>query len=561
MIAAIYARRSDDQNDRAEDAKSITRQVERGQAFAQTRGWIVAESHVFRDDAIRGAEFAKRDGFMRVLNSLKPRPSFDVLIISELSRLGREQFETGYAMKQLSQAGVRIVSYLDGREVQLETPIDKFVIAAQNFAAEMESAKARQRVTDAMTRKAARGHALGSDCFGYRSVEVMTGDGRRSHVDRKIEESEAVVVRRIFDMCGAGYGMKRIAKTLNAEHLPAPRPRQGRPRGWTSSTIRTMLFRELYRGKYIWNMRRQTDMWGQRKSQRRPEAEWIRADVPHLRIVSEAQWNAAHARLTASRQTFLKSTKGLSWGRPPSAVYSKYLLTGLLRCGCCGGSMTIRSGKHGRVQRQFYMCGTYRDRGSAICANSLRLPLEATDEATLSKFAAYLLNPSIIQGAIKDALVELRPSNSALANRRTELLADLRRVVDEQANLASAIAVTGKVEALAEALQDRERQRARLRGELDTLERVERLATVNSSEMEVRIQKRLADWREFLHRQVPLARQAVLELLDGRIDCTPLAGERQYSLRGRVKFDGIFDTAVLAEGVVPVRGFEPRSRG
>ena len=45
--------------------------------------------------------------------------------MSELSRLGREQLETGHALKQLSKAGVRIFSYLDGKEVLLETAIDR----------------------------------------------------------------------------------------------------------------------------------------------------------------------------------------------------------------------------------------------------------------------------------------------------------------------------------------------------------------------------------------------------------------------------------------------------
>jgi len=60
------------------------------------------------DDGVSGDEFVKRPGFLRLMNSLKPRPSFDVLIMSEESRLGREQIETAYALKQITDAGVRI---------------------------------------------------------------------------------------------------------------------------------------------------------------------------------------------------------------------------------------------------------------------------------------------------------------------------------------------------------------------------------------------------------------------------------------------------------------------
>ena len=41
MIAAIYARKSNEQSNTSEDAKSVTRQVERGRAFATSRGWTV----------------------------------------------------------------------------------------------------------------------------------------------------------------------------------------------------------------------------------------------------------------------------------------------------------------------------------------------------------------------------------------------------------------------------------------------------------------------------------------------------------------------------------------
>ena len=47
----------------------------------------------------------KRPGFLRLLNALKPKPPFQVLIMSEESRLGREQIETAYALKQIMDAG------------------------------------------------------------------------------------------------------------------------------------------------------------------------------------------------------------------------------------------------------------------------------------------------------------------------------------------------------------------------------------------------------------------------------------------------------------------------
>src|SRR5262245_50210451 len=115
MIAAVYVRKSTEQTGVADDAKSITRQAEHARAYAVRKGWTVADEHVYVDDGISGAEFASRPGFLRLMNALKPRPPFQVLVMSDLDRLGREPIETMYALKQLQQAGVRIFLYLEDR--------------------------------------------------------------------------------------------------------------------------------------------------------------------------------------------------------------------------------------------------------------------------------------------------------------------------------------------------------------------------------------------------------------------------------------------------------------
>jgi DNA invertase Pin-like site-specific DNA recombinase len=56
MIAAIYARKSTDQNVPDEE-KSVTRQLKRAHAYAARKGWAVAEGHVYSDDGVSGAEF------------------------------------------------------------------------------------------------------------------------------------------------------------------------------------------------------------------------------------------------------------------------------------------------------------------------------------------------------------------------------------------------------------------------------------------------------------------------------------------------------------------------
>jgi len=207
------------------------------------------------------------------MNSLKPRPEFQVLIMSEVSRLGREQIETAWALKHLSTAGVRCFSYLDDKELLMESATDKFLLSAVNFAAEIEREKGRQRTRDAMVRKAHAGHVTGGGCFGYRNVEIVGPDGKRSHVEREIEPTEADIIRKIFRLSAAGYGVKAIAKQLNAHGTPSPRAQCGRSQTWAPTSVRAVLYRPLYRGEIVWAQSAKRDKWGRKHQSSRPEAD------------------------------------------------------------------------------------------------------------------------------------------------------------------------------------------------------------------------------------------------------------------------------------------------
>src|SRR5215212_10713391 len=131
----------------------------------------------FVDDGISGAEFANRPGFVRLMAALKPRPPFQVLIMSEESRLGREAIETAYALKQLITGGVRVFFYLEDRERTFDSPTDKLLMSVTAFADELERHKAAMRVYDAMRRKAAAGQVTGGRVFGYDNLEALGATG------------------------------------------------------------------------------------------------------------------------------------------------------------------------------------------------------------------------------------------------------------------------------------------------------------------------------------------------------------------------------------------------
>jgi site-specific DNA recombinase len=225
MIAAIYARKSTEQNGVADEARSVTRQIEHAKAYAEQRGWTVAEEHVYVDDGISGAEFVKRPGFLRLMNALKPRSSFQVLIMSEESRLGCEQIQTAYALQQITDAGARVWFYLSDQERKLDTAMDKIMGSLAGFAAEMEREKASQRTHDAMLRKAKALYVTGNKVYGYDNVPVYAretnaeGSLKRQHVVRQINPDQAKVIIRVFEQYAWGFGLARIVKGLNELHV------------------------------------------------------------------------------------------------------------------------------------------------------------------------------------------------------------------------------------------------------------------------------------------------------------------------------------------------------
>ena len=201
-----------------------------------------------------------------------------------------------------------------------------------------------------MLRKARAGHVTGGRVFGYDNLEILGADGKRSHVERRINETEAAVIRRIFDLCATGHGYTRVAKLLNSERAPSPRPQQGRPMAWAPTSVKEVLDRRLYIGDVIWNQTRKRHAWGQQRQAPRPTSEWEHVARPDLRKVSDAAWTAARVRLDGVRAQLMTVSSG-SIGQRRYHGESRYLLVGFAKCAICGTSLCAMSRSHGNIGR------------------------------------------------------------------------------------------------------------------------------------------------------------------------------------------------------------------
>jgi site-specific DNA recombinase len=108
------------------------------------------------------------------------------------------------------------------------------------------------------------------------------------------------VIRRIFRDFATGISPRAIAKTLNDEGVTGPEGKL-----WNDTTIRGHVKRgtgiinnELYIGRLVWNRQRylKDPSTGRRVSRLNPESAWIVTEVPELRILDGALWQAAKTR-------------------------------------------------------------------------------------------------------------------------------------------------------------------------------------------------------------------------------------------------------------------------
>jgi DNA invertase Pin-like site-specific DNA recombinase len=558
MIAAIYARKSTEQ-DISDEQKSVTRQVEHARAYAARKGWTVAEDHVYVDDGVSGSEFKKRPGLVRLLTALEPAPPFQALIMSEESRLGREQIETAYVLKTIMDVGVHVWFYLDDRERTLDSALEKVMLSLSNFAAEVEREKASQRVYDAAIRRVRAGQVAGAKIYGYDNVPILgaepgrDGQPKRLYTLRKVNPDQARVVHRIFLMYSQGYGTSTIAHRLNADHVPSPRAK-----GWAQAGVKHMLRNDVYRGVVVWGKVQNVVRKGTLRHRARPEAEQIRRAAPELQIITDALWEAVQARFAQQARRLVRGAKGRLLSRPTwRDGHSEYLLPGFVQCALCGGAIRTFHEKHGAARRRIvrkYGCATRDVRGAATCANHVKLQQEILDRAILDALHE-LLDESMIVAAVDRALVALRAGHAGQLDRRTQITRELsllehrkRRLWDRYLNSTVPTTAPPMQDLMAQIEAEAVRKEVLAR-ELEQLDRLTALARLDGPRLARSLTAEATHVQALLGREVPQARQLLRKLLAGAIRCTPVQvdGRWGYRFEGELVYGRLLTGQARAE--------------
>src|SRR3989449_10653065 len=253
--------------------------------------------------------------------------------------------------------------------------------------------------------------------------------------------------------------------------------------------------------------------------------------------------------------------------RPAGALASKYLLTGMVECGVCGGTIvqTLNANKPA------YRCWYNHSRGCAVCSNSLVVDMHLADDTVLQAVSRDVLDPEVVREALDLALRDLEQPATAIAARVDTLKNELARLEVELNRYAEAVADAGPLETLLQAVKVREQRRDTTRSELKTLTTQRRVESRDTSDVRATLVKYLDTWRAMAHQGVAEARGLLRAVLVGRFVFTPVIpppdlpprkgpGRKPrfiYELKGEASLSGLIAGLISASSVVAPTGFEP----
>lgn len=372
---AIYARYSTDK----QDARSIEDQLRRCREFAEKHGYdVVAE---FSDAATSGAH-TERANLRRMLDvaTATKRPPFKAVIVDDLSRLSRDLGDTWRIIfTDLASVDVKVIDASTG--MSSDASGARTMFAAMAMVNDTFLQLVRHETHRGLQGRAIAGFSTGGSLYGYRTVaEPNPSDPEHPRKLWVIDETEAPIVRRIFAMLEQGSSYRAIADRLNREGIPAPR-NNGRGgkfgAGWTHMTVRAILTNEKYIGRFIWNTHKWTRVPGKRARRRlaRPESEHVVREMPELAIIDRVTWGNMQAKMTK---------RGRGDERTTRKGQQTYLVSGLLRCGVCGGPLSVRSAKVKKGVRYVnFGCTAHSSRGGSICPNGATISEKQVNDALI----------------------------------------------------------------------------------------------------------------------------------------------------------------------------------
>jgi DNA invertase Pin-like site-specific DNA recombinase len=366
-IPAIYARLSKEDKDKSkrqnkENSLSIDNQIDIMKEYIKEQGWQAPkDSQIFKDDDKTGTNF-NRKGFQDMYTEAE-KGNFNVIVINDVSRFGRNWGESGDYFNKLEKLGIRVIFRSEGIDTaDTVNPIFQMLPFYFIFA-DWYSKSTSEKIRAVNKKNAEKGQ--------YRATYAPYGFQKDPNDRHKliVDPVSSAVVKRIYEMRLQKYSYGAIVTTLNNEGVPSPSAysvevtgktnilsKQGK---WTKDSLNVMFQNPVYMGDTA-NGRRQTVSYKNPKQVKVDKEDWIVVKDTHPAIISREDWQKCNDMIkTLGRVRRIKESQMLPF-------------TGLLKCRDCGYIMrhnhsyyTLKSGEKKRHDN--YDCTLFRTSNKSAC--------------------------------------------------------------------------------------------------------------------------------------------------------------------------------------------------
>lgn len=306
-----------------------------------------------------------RPGLKKLLRDVETG-AVDLVVCEALDRLARDAEDVAFLGKKLMFHRVALHTVSEGH-------VDEIKFAVAGLLGAIFLKHLIDKTVRGIEAAVLAGRFAGGRAYGYKRVIRLDARGELVRGLLEVDEDRAPIINRIFKEFAGGASSIQIATRLNADGIPGPRGGQ-----WNASTIRGdpkkatgILNNPLYVGRLVWGRRQWRRNPDSEKRERRyrlrDRSEWVEVAVPDLRVVDESLWEAVREQIDRRQRP-----------NDENSVRQKrkeHLLSGLIRCSCCGSAYTI-SGK------DYYRCAGQKERGT--CDNTVSVRKDPLESSTLA---------------------------------------------------------------------------------------------------------------------------------------------------------------------------------
>ena len=229
-MVGIYVRVSTEEQ--ALNGYSIRAQIEKLKMYCKLKEWKIYD--VYKDDGISGKSIENRNELKRMIEDIKNK-LIDNVLVFKIDRLTRSTRDLIDLVDLFNSYNCSFNSLTESIDTHSST--GRMFIKIIGIFAEFERENISERVKFGLERKAKEGYTIANKNISYGYTK------EKGNKIQTINNYEAYVVRKIFNLYNYGYTLTYIANYLNKYHFKRKNNNK-----WTYKNIKLILTNPNYIG-------------------------------------------------------------------------------------------------------------------------------------------------------------------------------------------------------------------------------------------------------------------------------------------------------------------------